>query len=630
MKRNVYLDSADLKDIPNILEKLLKETNFKRESIQINTKESLGKITSSSIYANASPQSYNASAMDGVAVLASITLEATESNPITIKNNEFEVINTGNILPGKYDAVIMIEDIEENNDGSITIIKSVSSFENVRPIGEDIVLGELVLPKYHRIKPIDISGLLSAQINKVDTVKLPRVLIIPTGDEIVNTDKIEKGKIIDSNSYYKQNRLLELGINADISPVQKDNYESLKNYIISKTVNYDLILIGAGSSAGTKDFAKAIIEQNGKVYCHGINIKPGKPTIIGSINNTPLIGMPGYPVSTYIAFEEVVKPLIELLTGIKKTESVVMKAKIVKKVYSSLKNHEFVRVRLGFVNNQLVAVPLDRKAGVTMSLIRADGILKIDKNCEGYEAGSIVDVRLIKNIAEIRNNLTIIGSHDIMFDVLESILIEEDINVSSSHVGSYGGVNAIKSGQCNIAPVHMLSNTGEYNTYLIEKYLDKSFKLIKGVSRKQGFYVKKGNPKNIKKISDLQKSDINFVNRQRGSGTRILFDKLLKDNFVEPKNIHGYLYELPSHVLVAESVKDERFDVGLGIESVANMFGLEFIELGLENYDFIVNENFIDSPMFHRFIRAIKSDKFKEKLTKIGGYLFDNIGKEII
>ena len=212
-----------------------------------------------------------------------------------------------------------------------------------------------------------------------------------------------------------------------------------------------------------------------------------------------------------------------------------MKAKIVKKVYSSLKNHEFVRVRLGFVNNQLVAVPLDRKAGVTMSLIRADGILKIDKNCEGYEAGSIVDVRLIKNIAEIRNNLTIIGSHDIMFDVLESILIEEDINVSSSHVGSYGGVNAIKSGQCNIAPVHMLSNTGEYNTYLIEKYLDKSFKLIKGVSRKQGFYVKKGNPKNIKKISDLQKSDINFVNRQRGSGTRILFDKLLKDNFVEPQ-----------------------------------------------------------------------------------------------
>ena len=630
MKRNVYLDSADLKDIPNILEKLLKETNFKRESIQINTKESLGKITSSSIYANASSPSYNASAMDGVAVLASITLEATESNPITIKNNEFEVINTGNILPGKYDAVIMIEDIEENNDGSITIIKSVSSFENVRPIGEDIVLGELVLPKYHRIKPIDISGLLSAQINKVDTVKLPRVLIIPTGDEIVNTDKIEKGKIIDSNSYYKQNRLLELGINADISPVQKDNYESLKNYIISKTVNYDLILIGAGSSAGTKDFAKAIIEQNGKVYCHGINIKPGKPTIIGSINNTPLIGMPGYPVSTYIAFEEVVKPLIELLTGIKKTESVVMKAKIVKKVYSSLKNHEFVRVRLGFVNNQLVAVPLDRKAGVTMSLIRADGILKIDKNCEGYEAGSIVDVRLIKNIAEIRNNLTIIGSHDIMFDVLESILIEEDINVSSSHVGSYGGVNAIKCGQCNIAPVHMLSNTGEYNTYLIEKYLDKSFKLIKGVSRKQGFYVKKGNPKKIKKISDLQKSDINFVNRQRGSGTRILFDKLLKDNFVEPKNIHGYLYELPSHVLVAESVKDERFDVGLGIESVANMFGLEFIELGLENYDFIVNENFIDSPMFHRFIRAIKSDKFKEKLTKIGGYLFDNIGKEII
>lgn len=630
MKRNVYLDSIDLKDVPIVLKKVLEDISFKRVSEKTKTKDSLGKITSKSIYANASSPSYNASAMDGVAVLASTTFEATESNPVTITSNYFEIINTGNVLPSEYDAVIMIEDIEENNDGSITIIKSVSSFENVRPIGEDIVLGELVIPKYHKIKPIDISGLLSAQINKVDTVKLPKVLIIPTGDEIINDEQIIKGKIVDSNSYYKQNRFLELGIKADVSEVQKDNYEVLRNFIVSKAKEYDLILIGAGSSAGTKDYAKSIIQENGKVYCHGINIKPGKPTIIGTINNTPVIGMPGYPVSTYMAFEEVVKPLIEMMTGIKKQENVVMKAKIVKKVYSSLKNHEFVRVRLGFVDEQLVAVPLDRKAGVTMSLIRADGILKIEKNNEGYEAGDFVDIKLIKNIAEIRNNLTIIGSHDIMFDVLESILIEEGINVSSSHVGSYGGVKAISSGQCNISPVHMLSDDGDYNTHLIDKYLDKSFKLIKGVSRKQGFYVKKGNPKNIKSIKDLLKPGINFVNRQRGSGTRILFDKLLKDNLIDPFQVNGYLYELPSHLLVAESVKDERFDVGLGIESVANMFQLEFIEIGFENYDFIVNDSFIKNPMYTKFIDAIRSKEFEMKLLEIGGYIINNIGSEIV
>lgn len=624
MKRNIYLNSVDYKEVPNILDKLLQDINFKMVSETVSVKETLGRMTYLPVYANVSSPSYNASAMDGIAIRAIDSSEATDSNPAIIK--DYIEINTGNIVPNEFDAVVMIEDVQDNGNGTITLIKSVSGFENIRPIGEDIVIGELILPKYHKIRPIDISALLSAQISTIDTVKLPKVIIIPTGDEITEGIQIERGKIVDSNSYYTKFELLSMGIDAAIAPIQKDNLKELEQYILEASMIYDLVIIGAGSSAGTKDYVKSIIETNGTVYCHGINIKPGKPTIIGTIKGTPIIGMPGYPVSTYMAFEVVVRPMISkmCLEPIKPIKMI--KAKVLSKVYSSLKNHEFIRVTLGKVKNEIIAIPLSRKAGVTMSLVKADGIMVIPKNSEGYNAGEQCEIMLLKELDEIENNLIVIGSHDIMFDVMETQLIDMDIRLTSSHVGSYGGIMSMKNGQCDIAPVHILHDNGEYNSEIIDIYLDNTYRIIRGVSRIQGLYVKKGNPKHIKKIKDLLKSDISFVNRQRGSGTRILFDYLLEQNKIPKKDIKGYKFELPSHVLVAESVKDDRFDVGMGVESVAIMHNLDFVRISEEKYDFLVHKDFLDTEKYSNFIKVLKSNKFKTQLKNIGGYRFENIG----
>ena len=630
MKRKIYLKSVDLKEINPILGKLFDSINQQTKKESINTLDTLDRITYEAIYANVSSPFYNASAMDGVCLTASSTYDATESNPITLHKKDYEYINTGNIIPIKFDAVVMIEDVIENEDSSITLKKSARPYQDIRPIGEDIVEGDMVLPKNHKIRPVDISALLSAGINSLFVIQKPKVAIIPTGDEIIRDIKeLKEGKIIDSNSFYLKNELVQLGANPTIFNIENDDFNKLEKTILSATIDYDVVIIGAGSSAGSKDYAKAIIEKNGIVYVHGISIKPGKPTIIGEVNSTPIIGLPGYPVSTFMAYDIVVKPLIRKFLNLEEDTKQYVKAKLTKKLYSSLKNHEFIRVKLGEINSEIVATPLDRGAGVTMSLVKADGILVIDKNREGYNANSIVDVYLLKDIKEIRKSLIAIGSHDIILDKVDDLMSNSGFHLSSSHIGSFGGIMAIKDRGCHIAPVHILNEDGNYNEFILEKYLDETYSLVRGVSRTQGLFVKKGNPKKIKSLEDLLRDDVTFVNRQRGSGTRILLDYLLQDKHIDKNNIKGYDFELSTHTLVASSVKDPRFDTGLGIVSVANLNNLDIIEIGEEHYDFLVLNEVLDTNVYIQFIKVLKSKEFKKELDKLGGYNISNIGEVI-
>ncbi len=625
MKRNVYLKSTDLKDILPILDLITRNHIIKEEIISV--VDSLNRISFNGVYANVSSPYYSASAMDGIAVKASSTYGASETTPVILNKEDIIYINTGNEIPEEYDAVVMIEDVYDNNDGSISLIKSVRPYQDIRPIGEDIVEGDMVIPKNHLIRPVDISALLSAGIGEIKVIKKPRVAIIPTGDEIIRDVKeLKKGKIIDSNSFFMKNELTLLGASSYISEVVVDEFNLLENAIMDACSNYDLVLIGAGSSAGSKDYAKNIIEKNGLVHVHGISIKPGKPTIIGEINNTPIIGIPGYPVSTFIAFDLVVKPIIRKFFNIEVTPKKVIKAKLTKKIYSSLKNEEYIRVKLGIIDNEYIATPLDRGAGVTMSLVKADGVMIVPKNSEGYLAGSKVSVSLLKEITKIEKSLISIGSHDILLDKVDDLMSDNNYHLSSSHIGSFGGIMAIKSKGCHIAPVHVLDDDGSYNVNIIDKYLDDNYCLVRGVSRVQGLMVKKGNPKNIKSLKDLLNNDITFVNRQRGSGTRILLDYMLSKDGIDGLKITGYDFELSTHMLVASSVKDSRFDCGMGIVSVANLNNLDIVEIGKENYDFLVLKEIIDTPIYNEFIKVLRSTKFEDELDKLGGYLIDNIG----
>ncbi len=625
MNQNVYLKNMPLNDAQTLLYKHC-SINLKTEVIPV--RESLYRITSEPVIALASSPIYTASAMDGIAVIARSTEEATESNPIKLSDDQFMYVNTGNPIEDPFDAVIKIEDLIEKSKRSVTLIKSASPYQNIRPIGEDIVEKTPIIPKYHSIRPIDIAAMLAGGITEVNVTKKPKVIVIPTGDEIIrNPHDLRVGKILDSNSFYLENALKTLNVDVHIHEIVKDDITLLESAILNAVTSHDLVLVGAGSSAGTKDFVKTIVEKHGSVYVHGVAIKPGKPTLIGVIKTTPVIGMPGYPVSTFMAFELFVKPLIQYAMHQHLIEPTLVKATLTKRLYTSLDSTEFVRVKLNKVGKTLTATPLNRGAGITTSIVQADGLFIVPKDKEGFEANEVGDVWLLRALDDIDQTLTVIGSHDILLDEIDAFFRDSGYKLSSTHVGSFGGVMAIKSNECHLAPIHLIDDNGNYNHYILSKYLDNNYVLIRGVGRVQGLYTKPNNPKNIRSIHDLETKNLRFVNRQRGSGTRLFFDYILKQEKITSTTIEGYHYELPTHTMVASAVKNGNYDTGLGIQSVANLYQLPFIKVGVEHYDFIVHKTHLDTPKIKHFIKVLKSTEFHLRLQSIGGYTMDGIGE---
>lgn len=620
--RNIYISNIPVNEARH---KFLNNIDIKKQYEEIDIVDSLGRVTFEAVYAKVSSPSYNAAAMDGILVDAEKTYGANERNPITLKQNkDFVYINTGNPILNGYNAVIMIEDVMELEDGKVKIIKPAYPWQHIRPIGEDIVKREMILPSKHKIRAIDVGALISGGINKIKVYKKPRVGIIPTGSEIVEeVNDIKEGTIIDSNSRVFEGLIREYGGNPNrYSPVE-DNYAILKESIKRGIEENDILLINAGSSAGSKDFTVKVIREIGEVLVHGIAMKPGKPTILGVIKGKPVIGVPGYPVSSYLSFETFVKPLIYKYIGKKDTNGDTVDAVLTKRLVSSFKNEEFIRVNLGYVDNKFVATPLSSGAGVTMSLVKADGILSIPRKSEGMEAGSLVKVNLLKPTSEIKSTIVSIGSHDLIMDI-----IRDKIPLISSHVGSMGGVMAMLRGESHISPIHLLdTGTGKYNVDYIKKYFkSKKMALIKGVKRLQGFIVKKGNPNNIKDFNDLTRDNIEYVNRQRGAGTRVLLDYNLGGLGIDCKDIRGYDREMNTHMAVSMAVKSDMATTGLGIKAAANALNLDFVEVGYEDYDFLLPYELLNDERIERFINILKSKEFKNQLQTLGGYKTDNTG----
>ncbi|SHD78192.1 Molybdenum cofactor biosynthesis protein MoeA [[Clostridium] ultunense Esp] len=625
-KRNIYIDNIDVEEAKKVYYDKL---NIEPQWEEIDVVNSLGRVTFEAIYAKVSSPNYNAAAMDGILVDSSNTLGATEVNPkILEEGKEFLYINTGNPVVDPYDGVIMIEDVIELGEGKVQILKAAHPWQHVRPIGEDIVATEMVVPSKHKVRPIDIGALISGGIEKVKVYKKPRIGILPTGTEIIeDIKKLETGKIIDSNSRVFEALVIEDGgIPNRYSPIE-DDYEKLKKAVLKGVEENDILIIGAGSSAGSKDYTVNIIEELGEVVIHGVALKPGKPTILGIIKGKPVIGIPGYPVSAYLVFETFVTPLILKYIGLKEEKDTFVNAIISKKITSSLKNRELVRVNLGYVNDKLIATPLSSGAGVTMSLVKADGIAIIPQSLEGIDAGGIVNVRLLKPLNQIKETLVSIGSHDIIMDIIGDMM-----KLTSGHVGSMGGILSTKRGECHIAPIHLLDmETGKYNVSYVKRYFPgQKMAIIKGVKRHQGFIVGRGNPKDIKDFSDLIREDIVYINRQRGAGTRILLDYHLNKENIDPSNIKGYDREMTTHMAVATAVKTGSATTGLGTYSAAKALNLDFIDIAYEDYDFLVPFELLEDDRVKEFIKTLKSDEFKERVEVLGGYGFENIGKIIV
>ncbi len=582
-----------------------------------------GRVLSQAVYAAISSPHYNASAMDGIAVRASDTFGASERSPVILPPERYAPVDTGDPLPEGADAVIMIEDVVNDEQGNVTLRAAVSPWTNVRQVGEDLCMGDMIAPTDTRVSPALIGAFLAGGVTEIRVKTKPLFGIIPTGDEIVPpTATPAKGEIIEFNSAVFSAMLEQWDARAKVYEIVRDKKDLLTAALDRALAECDAVLVLAGSSAGRDDYTSEIIAARGEALVHGIGVKPGKPAVLGVAGGKPVVGLPGYPVSAIVIMEEFVRGLIDLYYRRPAAPLQTVEAAAGRRIVSSLKYKEFVRVSLGAVGGVLTAIPLAGGAGVITSLTKADGILEIPQNAEGAEPGDLCRIRLLRDMSEIEQSLIVTGSHDPILDELADLACRQGcgFRIKSTHVGSMGAVTAVRGGQAHMGAIHLLDETtGEYNKSYVEKYFpDGGAVLRKGVKRVQGFIVPKGNPLGVREIADLTRC--RFVNRQRGAGTRLLLDCRMRQCGVLPEQIDGYANEKFTHTAVAAAVAAGNADAGLGIYSAAKMYGLDFIPLCDEEYDFLVGAAYADHPYVEAFFRLLRSGEFIARLKEMGGY----------
>lgn len=629
-----YLTNVSLEQAKKDYLELLIKNGFCGRTECIPVQLSCGRMTAEAVYANINAPHYAASAMDGIALSAKDSFGATETTPVVLRPKQFTVVDTGDPIPEHCDAVIMVEDIVKHDDGSVSIHAATAPWKHIRQIGEDICAGEMILPGGMEITPSAVGAMIAGGVPEVKVIRKPVIGIIPTGDEIIAPcANPGPGDILEFNSSIFSAMVTQWGACPKIYPIVPDKFDDIKGMVEQAADECDMVLLNAGSSAGREDYSIDVIRNIGEVLYHGIAIKPGKPAILGCRGAVPILGVPGYPVSGIIVIEELLHPLIECWMGSSGEEKRFAEAVLTRRVVSSLKYQEFVRVRMGYVGERLMASPLARGSGVVSSFMKADGILEIPQGTEGCEAGETVRVRLLNSETRLKNTLVVIGSHDPLLDELADMLHTADhsLFMSSSHVGSMGGIMALLRGEAHAAGCHLLdTENGEYNRSFIRRYFpDGGVKLVRCVGRQQGLMLQKGNPLGITCFADLGREGIRYVNRQKGSGTRILMDYLCRENGVEAGHIYGYDREELTHNSVAVQIAGDSADAGMGIYSAAQLYGLDFLPICIEEYDILIPDAVWETPMVQKLIKTLKSETFKNRILAMGGYMIEDPGEII-
>ncbi len=607
-----------------------------------------GRVLTESVWARISSPHYHASAMDGFAIRAENSQGATLSNPIMLRYEEQTAyVDTGDPLPEWANAVIPIENVEpldENGEISsqprqpyrIRIRAAVTPWSHVRPMGEDIVATELVIPAGQTLRPIDLGALAASGQTSLKVARVPRVAILPTGTELVTIGSdLKTGDIIEFNSIVLGAQVNQWGGKADRYPITKDNFDAICNRVEEAAREHDLVLINAGSSAGAEDFSVSVIEKLGKVLVHGVAVRPGHPVILGMITQKdkrqiPIIGVPGYPVSAAITGEIFVQPLLSMWLGKEdQPREQMISARLTRKVNSPQGDDDFMRVAVGRVNGQVLAAPLAKGAGMINTLVHADGIALIPRGIQGLDAGSNIEVRLYRSLKDIDQTIFAIGSHDLTLDILAQFLAHKARRLVSVNAGSQGGLLALRRGEAHFAGSHLLDpETGIYNQSYIREYLPETpVTAFHWVGREQGIIVLRGNPKNITSLKDLERPDISYINRQRGSGTRVLLDYHLGKLGIPDENIKGYQQEEFTHLAVAAAIKSGRADCGMGITAAARALELDFIPLYTEQYQLIIPNAIIESHQLDPIFALANDPEFRNSVLKLPGYDVSQMGQ---
>ncbi|HSG25183.1 MAG TPA: molybdopterin biosynthesis protein [Anaerolineales bacterium] len=610
------------------------------------TPQVIGRVLSRPVWAKLSSPHYHAAAMDGFAVRAAETHGATQTSPVVLTyEQQTKYVDTGDLVPDGFNAVIPIENIEPlDSSGEISrharspekirIREAVAPWAHIRPLGEDMIATQLVLPAGHTLRPVDLGAIAGSGHAAVFVSRKPRVAVIPTGTELVEIGTpVMPGDIIEYNSLVLAAQVEGWGGVAERCAKVDDVFEHILAAVRTAAETHDIILLNAGSSAGSEDFSAQVVEELGELLVHGVAVRPGHPVILGILDaengrKVPIVGVPGYPVSAALTGEIFVEPVIARWLGRPAYEPEVIDAEITRKITSPGGDDDFQRVVVGRVGDRLLAAPLPRGAGVVSSLVRADGLALIPRGSQGEPAGATVQVRLYRTRAEVERTIFVIGSHDLTLDLLAQFLNSKQRRLTSANVGSLGGLVALRRHEAHLAGSHLLDPvSGEYNLSYLKQYLPEiPVKVIALVNRQQGLIVRKGNPRGIRDLFDLTREDVTFVNRQRGAGTRVLLDYHLDNLGIAIESVRGYAQEEYTHLTVAAAIASGRADCGMGIAAAADALEMEFIPLFEERYDLIVPEEFYQSQLLSPLWDVLDDPRFREAVRSLPGYNIDVMG----
>ncbi|MCS7111685.1 MAG: molybdopterin biosynthesis protein [Ignisphaera sp.] len=622
---------------------------------EVRVEDSLGRVLAEDIYAPIDYPPFDRSEVDGYAISLRSVEGVDELHPaelriigkisvgekpnVNISIGEAVEIDTGAMIPRGADGVVMEEYTDRINQGRVRVYRGIYPGENVAHAGSDISLGELVIPRGTRVSFTEIGVLATLGIDKIKVFKTPRILVISTGNELIEPGKeLEPGKLYDTNGYIIAALLKSMGLKVALYGIVKDEEETLYRVISDKIDEYDIVVTSGGTSAGNKDVVYRVFNMLGRVVVHGLKVKPGKPTVIAiSHSGKLLVGLPGFPLSSLTHSLLLLRRIVEKIVGAECSDRMV-KASISARFRKDIGRAWLIPVVMNRIDGNVYAIPLIVPSGSISVMINADGIAVLPETLDVVEEGMEVNVHLIREY-HAREGL-VMGSHD--------ILLPEIIHRMNLHrrlvyipVGSYRGLELIGKGYIDIAPIHIFNpESNSYNIDVIrsDETLRNVALIVRGYGRRLVLAFRKGNPKNIKSYRDIVREDVRFINRNRGSGTRTYIDFLLErvarelgKAFKElTKTINGYSYEVSTHNGVAAAISQDRADVGICIEYAAVKYGLDYIPLTMENYDFVIFRKSIEKPAIRDFITMLKDNSIKSIIQRHPGYQPYNDTGEII
>ena len=635
LKQEQFLTVATAEETHRIFREAVQPKPLGEEDIPLG--EALGRVLARDIISRIDVPFFDRSNVDGYAVRAEDTFGAEETDPRFLRLTD-EVIHTaivpkievtpgmassiatGGVIPRGSDAVIMIEDTVPVDTGpekgGIRIHHSVSPGNAVSFAGTDIAAGETVLHRRMHLTSRETGVLAAIGFDSVPVFRRPKVAILSTGDEIIPPGaEMSIGKIFDSNATIIGDAVREIGCEAVRLGIVPDDAIKIRATLEAAVRDNDMVLLSGGTSKGQGDLNYTVVSEMGKLLVHGVALKPGKPLCLAQVEGTPLAILPGFPTSAVFTFHEFIAPVLRLMAGLNEEDPQKVHATMPMRVNSDKGRTEFLLVNL--VNGQagFSAYPMGKGSGSVTAFSKADGFIAIPRNKEYVENGEPVEVTLIgQELAPA--NLIVIGSQCVGLDFLLSRMSDRGHRTKFIPVGSQGGLTAAKRGECDLAGMHLLDEvTGVYNS----TFLDDSLHQVKGYGRKQGLIFRPDDTRFAgKSLEDALASartaeGLLMINRNRGSGTRVLVDKLLQG--AKPQ---GFLVEAKSHNAVAAAIAQGRVDWGIAIEHVARHLGLSFLPIVDEEYDLIVPKDRLQRPPVIAFLEMLREPDTLAGLRALG------------